>query len=74
MTDDRWRELMNDPNGRISPEELAEGWHWCPDWDDLLVGPGTAMELTCCMCEGIGGGIKEAAQWRMNVDSGFYDL
>lgn len=25
------------------------GWHYCPDWDFLLVGPGTPeMEACCC--------------------------
>jgi len=74
MTNERWEQLMKDDSLLLTTEESDEGWHFCPDWDGLLVGPGTAMELTCCMCEGIDPGIKEAAQWRMNVDSGFYDL
>lgn len=72
MTDQRWRELMNDSNGKLTQEEMAEGWHWCPDWDDLLVGPGS-MEITCCTCTNVDQGIKEASQWLRNVDGGLYD-
>jgi hypothetical protein len=49
MTNERWSALMNDPNGRLTREEMSEGWHWCLDWDDLLVGPGM-MEMECCNC------------------------
>ena len=47
MTEERWQALMNDPNGRVTKEELAEGWHWCWDWDDLLVGPGMEEQKFC---------------------------
>ncbi len=49
MTDERWRELMNDESKKLTPEELAEGWHFCWDWDGLLVGPGMD-ELEMCHC------------------------
>ena len=49
MTENRWLELMNDPNGRLTKEEMEDGWHWCPEWDDLLVGPGM-MEQESCFC------------------------
>jgi hypothetical protein len=50
MTDQRWRELMDDPNGCLTLEELAEGWHWCcGGWDGMLVGPGMP-ELNYCEC------------------------
>lgn len=39
MTDHRWRELMDNPNGILTEEELATGHHWCWEWDGLLVGP-----------------------------------
>lgn len=45
----RWTSLMRD-EGELSPEELADGWHFCPDWDGLLVGPSMG-ELRCCVCE-----------------------
>lgn len=51
MTDLRWAELMNDDNAQFTSEELAEGWHFCWDWDRLLVGPGM-MEMDCCTCNG----------------------
>jgi hypothetical protein len=49
VSDERWSALMNNPNGRLTREEMADGWHWCADWDDLLVGPGM-MEMDCCGC------------------------
>lgn len=34
----------------LSDEEIAEGWHWCPEWDGLLVGPGMP-EMESCVCQ-----------------------
>jgi hypothetical protein len=51
MTKERWMELQNsrDPNIAISDAELALGWHWCNEFDGLLVGPGMG-ELRFCKC------------------------
>jgi len=38
MTSERYRELW-EPDAVLTAEELAQGWHWCPEWDDLHVGP-----------------------------------
>jgi hypothetical protein len=51
MDDGRWQALMSDVKLTLTAEELAEGWHWCPNWDDLLVGPGMELELSCCRCK-----------------------
>lgn len=52
MTKQRWNELMrNHPPGTdLTPEERAKGWHWCIDWDGLLVGPWMPEEAGC-LCE-----------------------
>lgn len=53
MTEERWKALMMEGDARLSPSEVAEvaeGWHWCPEWDYLLIGPGMEMELSCCHC------------------------
>ena len=34
---------------KLTPEERAEGWHFCHDWDGMLVGPGMP-EMECCTC------------------------
>ena len=49
MTDERYWEIERSQTVRLTPEELAEGWHFCPDWDSMLVGPGMA-ELGACLC------------------------
>ena len=36
-------------NGELTPAEIAEGWHFCVEWDGLLVGPGM-LEINCCLC------------------------
>jgi hypothetical protein len=33
----------------LTDEEVKEGWHWCRDWDGMLVGPGMP-EVDCCTC------------------------
>jgi hypothetical protein len=57
MTPSRYQELMEndgfpaDDSARkeLTAEEIAAGWHWCLDFDGLLVGPGMG-ELEHCTC------------------------
>lgn len=51
MTRERWRGLMSVTGGRLTPEELAQGWHFCPDWDDLLVHPDMPESRACTCTE-----------------------
>lgn len=39
MHPDRYEFLQNGtgPCVRLSEEEMKDGWHWCGEWDDLLV-------------------------------------
>lgn len=51
MTNARWVELMessNDQQAALTDDELKRGWHWCCDWDGLLVGPGMTEQEGCC--------------------------
>jgi hypothetical protein len=36
----------------LTSEEVNEGWHWCPEWDDLLIHPNDTAEYALCHCEG----------------------
>lgn len=33
----------------LTEQEIIEGWHFCPDWDYLLIGPMTP-EMEACTC------------------------
>lgn len=35
----RWIRLMEDEQLELTEEELEAGYHWCMEWDGLLVGP-----------------------------------
>jgi hypothetical protein len=50
MTTERWRRLMSCEGLKLQPDEIAEGYHFCPDWDDLLVGPDM-QESDTCTCD-----------------------
>lgn len=50
MDKKRFDELNGNDGRSLTESELAEGWHFCPDWDYLLVGPGSA-EQDGCTCE-----------------------
>ena len=50
MNHERWIELMNDQLARLSAADMDAGWHWCYEWDGLLVGPGME-ELEACCCD-----------------------
>lgn len=49
LTVERFHELENDWSLRLTKEEVAEGWHWCDDWDGLLIHP-TMKEADACLC------------------------
>jgi hypothetical protein len=49
MTEARYRELMDSAEARLTESEMAEGWHFCDEFDALLIGPGTP-ELEFCRC------------------------
>lgn len=57
MTEDRYNFLMWDTEcfhyHVLTDEEEEQGWHWCTDWDELLVGPempewGCNIDECCC--------------------------
>jgi hypothetical protein len=56
MTSDRYHELTHNDGVRsdgsraeLTAEEIDAGWHWCLDFDGLLVGPGMG-EMENCTC------------------------
>ena len=50
MKYERWLYLETHENAELTKEELQEGWHWCPEWDFLLVGPDM-KEWEVCLCK-----------------------
>lgn len=52
MDDARWEDMMlgESEDCKLTQDEIDAGWHYCSNWDGLLVGPGMA-ELNCCTCE-----------------------
>ena len=46
----RYNALMWDDGARLTVEEMDAGWHFCHDFDGLLVGPGMEGEQQCCTC------------------------
>lgn len=53
MTDERYVALMKDDSLKLTEDELREGWHFCCEFDGLLVGPGMGEQAFCdCLkCE-----------------------
>ncbi len=49
MKRSRWLELMKDQSLEVTRKEFDQGWHFCWDWDGLLVGPGMG-EWDFCTC------------------------
>lgn len=46
MTSKRFSELMKDCSLSLTPEEIAEGWHFCHEYDGCLV-KGDPKEEFC---------------------------
>lgn len=49
MNDYRWCALMLHDGLQLTEAEIAEGWHFCAEWDGLLVGP-EMPEMESCLC------------------------
>ncbi len=63
MTTEHWIALMENYELDLTPEEIAEGWHWCSNWDGLLVGPGTEELKTCTCCKPVESVQLYVAMW-----------
>jgi hypothetical protein len=48
MTNTRYREICLNKNAVLTKEELAEGWHFCPDWDYMLLDGNPYSECQTC--------------------------
>ena len=46
MDDKRFLELDRSGQG-LTKEEWDKGYHWCLEWDGMLVGPGEDEALFC---------------------------
>lgn len=47
MNRERWQSLMESDAPLLTKKECAEGWHFCVEWDGLLVGPGMKESEFC---------------------------
>jgi len=51
MTDERYQRLMADDSTseNLMQHEIRQGWHFCCEFDGLLIGPGMG-ETKFCHC------------------------
>lgn len=50
----RWTQLMENESLSLTQEEKDQGWHFCPDWDYLLISPESAEYKSCnCKLKGL---------------------
>lgn len=49
MNHNRYTQIDRDGYG-LTKEELEEGWHFCPEWDEMLIGPPMKAEMEACLC------------------------
>lgn len=51
MTHERWLELEKNQELTLTEEEIKNGWHFCPEWDGLLVNSNDDEgEGAACIC------------------------
>jgi hypothetical protein len=57
MTDERYRQLMADDmtSEDLLQSEIRQGWHYCCEFDGLLIGPGMDEMRHCHCFDGYGG-------------------
>lgn len=49
MTAERWQQLMADDSLHLTMKEHLLGWHFCVEYDGLLISP-TMGEWHTCQC------------------------
>lgn len=49
MSEERYKELMSSFDGELTDKEIDDGWHFCNDWDGLLIHT-THDEMQGCHC------------------------
>ena len=47
MTTARYHALMHGRRARLNRKELRRGYHFCADWDELLIGRSWPEYWTC---------------------------
>lgn len=51
MSKERWTELEKNQELKLTEQEIADGWHFCPEWDGLLVNKHDEEgEGAACIC------------------------
>ena len=51
MTHERWTEVEKNQELKLTAQEIADGWHFCPEWDGLLVNSNDEEgEGAACIC------------------------
>jgi hypothetical protein len=49
VTPERFKELEQDCSLKLTNEEINEGWHFCFDWDGMLIHK-SYPEFEVCTC------------------------
>jgi len=49
MNNSRYKEIEIEGK-QLLPSELRQGWHYCENWNDMLVGP-SMPEWESCYCD-----------------------
>jgi hypothetical protein len=47
VTEQRYNQLMADPELALTDVEMSEGWHWCNSFDGLLRNNKEEPEYQC---------------------------
>jgi len=50
MSAKRYSFLMENQSESLTLQEYEEGWHFCWDWDGLLIHKDD-VEFSCCSCQ-----------------------
>lgn len=49
MTDQRYKQIFDNLEEKLTPEEISQGWHFCCEWDGLHINP-SMDESWACSC------------------------
>ena len=53
MDIERRSAVENNPEAKLTEAEMAAGYHYCPEWDGMLIGPEDSEAQVCTCSAGL---------------------
>ena len=73
MNKKRFEQLISSPFGKLTKQEVKDGWHFCCEWDGMLIH-SSHPEAECCYCFREAGFTYDLEKMKKAVNSEFFQI